>query len=261
MDPYLELFWNDVHGKLVPYIADELNEQLPSHFRAAMQERVVISEVDQSSSSARYPDVAVLESPVSAGAGVAVLPRRTRASKPELLAWRAEPHTEYSLEILDQRFGNAVVTAIEVLSPENKRPGDGMEQFKQKQDEYRRAGVSRVQIDLLRSGRRMFEYPESMLSAKLVKPYYVSVCRGWQKGLCELYAIDLREPLPVIAIPLRQGEPDVDLDLQPLIEHVYRTGRFPIDYNGPCSPPLEGVDAVWARQWLTEHAPAGRPLV
>lgn len=40
MDPYLERFWNDVHGKLLTYIADDLNESLPPRFRATVQERV-----------------------------------------------------------------------------------------------------------------------------------------------------------------------------------------------------------------------------
>jgi hypothetical protein len=44
MDPYLERFWNDVYGKLITYIADDLNEALPPRYRAALQERVVIAD-------------------------------------------------------------------------------------------------------------------------------------------------------------------------------------------------------------------------
>jgi hypothetical protein len=86
------------------------------------------------------------------------------------------------------------------------------------------------------------------------KPYYVGVYRASKHGECELYAIDLRESLPVIAIPLRPEDADVLLDLQPLIEHVYRSGRFPIDYDDPCDPPLEGDDAAWARAFLDARA-------
>ena len=39
MDPHLERFWNDVHGKLVTYSADESNEQLPPRYRVAMWAR------------------------------------------------------------------------------------------------------------------------------------------------------------------------------------------------------------------------------
>ena len=247
MDPYLERFWNDVHGPLINYLREELNEWLPPRYRAAMQERVVISDVDQPFSKSRYPDVAVLDTPGVGGVAVAARSKHLLVRAPNILTWDVDPITEYSVEILDTRFGEKVVTAIEVLSPENKRPGDGMTQFRRKQQEYRRAGVSRVEIDLLRQGRRMFEFPDELLSKEQSKPYYVSICRGAKPGEGELYAIDLRDPLPTIGIPLRPEDPDVALDLQPLIEHVYRTGRFPIDYTTPCDPPLDGEDAIWAR--------------
>jgi hypothetical protein len=224
MDPYLERFWNNVQGSLVTYLADAFNDALPALYRATMRDRRVHSDLAAALTS--YTDA----------------------------AYQDEPLTEYSVEIVDTKFGEKVVTAIEVLSPENKRPGDGMQQFQRKQEEYRRAQVSRVEIDLLREGRRMFEFPSRLLSADQVKPYYVTVCRGSGPGECELYAIDLREPLPVIAIPLRPPDADVMVDLQPLIEHVYRTGRFPIDYDDASDPPLQGEDSEWAREWLTKRA-------
>jgi hypothetical protein len=250
MDPYLERFWNDVHGKLIAYIADELNGSLPPRFRATMQERVVIADLDQPLSGARYPDVAILDAPRFTGGGTAVLSSRSLIRSPALLAFQGEPLTQYSVEIVDTKFGEKVVTAIEVLSPENKRPGDGMRQFQQKQTEYRNARVNRVEIDLLREGRRLFDFPMRLLTAQQHKPYYVTVYRANHPAQCELYAIDLREPLPVIAIPLRPADADVPLDLQPLIEHVYRTGRFPIDYDDPCDPPLEEADAQWSKDLL-----------
>ena len=254
MNPYLERFWNDVRGPLITYIKDDLNEALPPRFRATMQERVVIADLDQPLSGARYPDVAVLEAPFITGMGPAVRSQRTLVRSPELLTYQGEPITEYSVEIVDTTFGEKVVTAIEVLSPENKRPGDGMRQFQIKQSEYRRAHVSRVEIDLLREGQRPFEFPRRLIAPERVKPYYVGVYRGSRPNECELYAIDLREPLPVIAIPLRAQDADVMLDLQPLIEHVYRSGRFPIDYDSPLDPPLEGEDATWARALLNSRS-------
>jgi hypothetical protein len=221
MNPYLEPFWNNVHGPLVTYIADELNRLLPLGFRATMRERAVRPDAVGAIREARYQEVRVLE-----------------------------PLTEYSVEIVDSKFGEKVITAIEVLSPENKRVGDGMQQFQRKQDDYRRTHVSRVEIDLLREGRRLFDFPVRLLKPTQINPYYVTVYRGSKVGECEIYAIDLREPLPVIKIPLRPADADLPLDLQPLIEHVYRTGRFPIDYSDPCDPPLEGDDAQWADDLL-----------
>ena len=61
----------------------------------------------------------------------------------------------------------------------------------------------------------------------------------------------LQKPLPAIAIPLRAGEQDARLDLQPLIEMCYRNGRYSrVDYARPPQPPLVGDDATWAIELL-----------
>jgi hypothetical protein len=252
MDPYLERFWNDVHGKLIAYIGDELNASLPPRYRASLQERVIIADLDLPLSGARYPDVAVLDWPSDRQGGVATAGRSQRllVRSPELVAYAGEPLKQYSVEIIDGKFGEKVVTAIEVLSPENKRPGDGMVHFKRKQDEYRSARVNRVEIDLLREGRRMFEFPQRFLLDHQLKPYYVTVHRGHRAFEAELYAIDLRDRLPAVNIPLREREDDVPLELQPLLNKVYANGRFPIDYDEACDPPLDGEDATWARELI-----------
>lgn len=259
MDPYLEGFWNDVHGKLIAYIADELNESLPARFRAGLQQRVIIADVEEPATGSRYPDVAILEAPTFGSGTTAVLSSRALIREPSILAFRPEPLKEYSIEILDTKSSDKVVTAIEVLSPANKQAGDGRAQFKSKQSEYRTGRVNRVEIDLLRTGRRLFDFPQRSLAPEQDKPYYVLVYRAHRPGECELYAIDLREPLPVIDIPLRAADPDVALDLQPLIRRVYRNGRLRIDYAQPCDPPLDGADAEWAGQLLRERAMTAEP--
>ena len=253
MDPFLERFWNDVHGKLIAYIADELNSSLPAHYRATMQERVVISDLERPASTARYPDVSVLELPVSrdqGGVATAVHSSHLLLTSPQLLTYPNEPLTQYSVEILDTKLGEKVVTAIEVLSPENKRSGDGMAQFRRKQQEYRSAKVNRVEIDFLREGRRMFEFSPQVLTLGKDKPYYITVHRGNQPSSAEVYAIDLRDSLPVVSIPLREGDADLLLDLQPLLNRVYQNGRFPIDYGAPCDPPLRGLELEAASSLL-----------
>jgi hypothetical protein len=55
----------------------------------------------------------------------------------------------------------------------------------------------------------------------------------------------------VIAVPLRVGDKDVALDLQPLVEKAYVEGAYDdIDYRRECVPPLEGEDAAWADELL-----------
>ena len=260
MDPYIERFWNDVHGTLITYIRDALNELLPARFRATLQARVVIAVGD-----VRYPDVAVTQRATredddrGGGTATAAVPRAGLAAEPVLIRYRAEPRKEYSVEVRDTKTGETVVTAIEVLSPDNKRPGNGMDQFRAKQVEYDEGGVNRVEIDLLRRGLRLFDFDEEQLEPRLRKPYYVTVYRADRPGECKVYAIDLRSSLPAVGVPLRAGDADIALDLQPLMGRVYRNGRFPVDYGQPCDPPLEGADAEWAAQLLRGVPAAPEP--
>jgi hypothetical protein len=66
--------------------------------------------------------------------------------------------------------------------------------------------------------------------------------------MIDVYRIPLRERLPGIRIPLRPQDADLPLDLQPLIDQVYRKGRYggSIDYRHDPEPPLGTEDAMWA---------------
>jgi hypothetical protein len=58
MDPWLELFWEDVHQRALTYAADALQEQLPGGLRARLQERVYVdNEVDQIESAIGIVDL------------------------------------------------------------------------------------------------------------------------------------------------------------------------------------------------------------
>jgi hypothetical protein len=52
-------------------------------------------------------------------------------------------------------------------------------------------------------------------------------------------------------VPLRRGEPDAVLNLQPMLDHGYQSGRHDdIDYTKPADPPLENDAAAWADDLL-----------
>jgi hypothetical protein len=70
----------------------------------------------------------------------------------------------------------------------------------------------------------------------------------------EVYAIPLQQQLPAIRVPLRPGDSDVRLELQPLIDTVYETGRYDIDYHQQLAPPLGSFDREWV-QGLVEARP------
>jgi hypothetical protein len=77
----------------------------------------------------------------------------------------------------------------------------------------------------------------------------------------EVFPGVLREWLPCVPVPLKQGEAKVPLDLQYAMNRAYETGpylRGAVDYTAAPDPPLSPQDREWAaellRPWLS-----GRP--
>ena len=252
MDPYLEKRWRDVHARLVLYCCDQIEESLPKSLVARVEERIVFESDDQEQH--RYPDLRVVET----------APRTTRGDGPAtavaegaepgsyLVSIATEPMTENYIEIVEVDSGRRVVTVLEFLSMTNKTRGEGLDHYLEKQVEYRRGKVSLVEIDLLRAGRRQLVMPVRHFPKKARTTYQACVRRGWQADMIEVFAMPLQLPLPKIKIPLREQEQEMLLDLQPLLEHAYRKGRYfdTIDYRQPAEPPLEGAEAAWANELL-----------
>lgn len=248
MDPYLEPFWRDVHARLIIYAADQLQGNLPSDLRARVEERVVV-EPGASEERSVYPDVRVVERGRGRSAAVATTPEGDVAVlEPVTLRLESEPMTETFIEIIDVGSGKRVVTVIEVLSLANKVPGDSRDKYRQKQEELRAGGVSLVEIDLLRVGQRRLGVPYHRLPVSHRTPYQVCVRRGWEPQAVQIYAVPLRQRLPIIRVPLRQTDAEVPLDLQTLLAQGYRNGGYDddLDYRFAPDPPLSADDDQWA---------------
>ena len=56
----------------------------------------------------------------------------------------------------------------------------------------------------------------------------------------------------LIQVPLAKPDPDVTLNLQPMIEGIYQRYRYErsIDYTKPLTPPLTPEEAAWLEQQL-----------
>jgi hypothetical protein len=59
-------------------------------------------------------------------------------------------------------------------------------------------------------------------------------------------------PLPTIPVPLVKPDPDLPLDLQPMIASIYERSRYhrSIDYSKPLNPPLAADESGWLQQQL-----------
>lgn len=248
MDPYLEnpAIWPSLHQRLITYSADVLQPVLKPRYHANIGERLYVVPVERSI----YPDVSVIQRgglPVPAGAASVLV-----ADTPTVLYLTPEEIREPFIEILDLTHGGQVVTVIEVLSPANKTPGEGLTLYRQKQKEIIYSSTHLVEIDLLRAG-----VPTALVPLDLLEPlqpwhYLVNIRRAPRRGKAEVYAVSLRQRLPRIIIPLTAPDPDAVLDLQAVFERAYENGAYAdrIDYSQPPTPPLSPEDATWAATLL-----------
>jgi hypothetical protein len=249
MNPYLETsdLWSDVHSRLIVAIADALSECLSQAYRVAIEKRVYVSQAEESI-AVGIPDVSVLsqpspptereDNPVNCSGAVAMVePVTVMVPMPETVQ-------ERYLEIREASTG-AVVTSIEVLSPTNKKPGAGRQAYERKRMRVLASQTHLVEIDLLRRGE-----PLPTIGA-LPSDYRVLVSRSWARPAAQLYAFGVCQRLPVVKVPLKPGEAEVELDLQEVLDGVMRRGRYhlAIDDSVPPDPPLREADLRWLEQW------------
>jgi hypothetical protein len=249
MDPYLEQHWLDVHHRLITYACDQLQPRLPRDLRARVEERVFV-EAPEGEVRSVYPDVQVVEHgrPQPPGAATVASPA---VAQPLVIHLSDEPVSQGCIEIVNAASGNRVITLIEFISPANKVPGDGQDLYLRKQREARAARVSLVEIDLTRTGRRVFSCPAGRIPPSHRTTFQICVRRGWKSDQFEVYRAPLAERLPVIGIPLRETDADAPLDLQALVDLCYQNGRYDdLDYHAEPVPPLDPADAAWANELL-----------
>lgn len=165
----------------------------------------------------------------------------------------SDPETHRSVRIIDPSDGNRIITAIEILSPTNKRDAVGRRKYRRQQRELLDAAANLVEIDLLRAGGYVLAAPSNQLPESHLEPYRACVVRATRPSVAEVYRFPLRERLPAIRIPLRLTDPDVYLDLQSLLDQAYEDGDYAtINYRRDPDPPLTGEDAEWADRLLRE---------
>jgi Protein of unknown function (DUF4058) len=244
MNPYLESpeLWSEFHSRMIVAIADALDTTLSQNYRVAVEKRVYLTQGEETILIG-IPDVSVTATPkANAGTVTAI------ATEPMVVEIPlAEEVQERYLEIREIATGR-VVTVIELLSPKNKRPGDGRDAYSQKRQRIMLSQTHLVEIDLLRwspTAQRASGEPLPMVGAT-TSDYRILVSRSDRRPKAQLYAFNLRQPIPAIQIPLAAGSA-VTLDLQPLLHQIYDRARLAlaIDYQKPPIPKLAPDDRAW----------------
>lgn len=253
MDPYIEAcgLWEDFHSLLIGSIYRALAPALPRGYtvHTATRSYVVLMEPEGKSPHTAQPDVAITDAarrkrPRKKKGGVAVA--EPGAVAPVLMqAFVAEQYKESFVEIHAQRDERLLVACLEVLSPSNKRPGtEGWRQYERKRQALLLGQAHFVEIDLLRGGHKM-----PMLTPWPEAPYSLLVCRAERAPYCHVWPASFQQPLPPVPVPLLAPDPDLTLDLQPLIDDIYALGRFgeQLDYARALAPPLPAAEAAARR--------------
>jgi hypothetical protein len=262
MDPYLEApdIWPDLHDALAGEIRAALNQSLPAPYYARLEARPEVGIAEDEGRRRIIPDVAVLRHPrqVTGDPGVAVLDApRTTLSNSVLVEMVDEPLRHAFVEIRDPSRGHHLVTLIEIVSPNCKRPGADREAYFRKQREVLDSDASLIEIDLLRAGARPLASAQIEVGLLGLRPppdYLVQVHRAWTRtvpGTVEVFSVVLAGSLPNISVPLRQGQAEVLLDLQYVFNRAYDGGpyrRGAVDYTQPPRPPLPAELVEWGRE-------------
>jgi hypothetical protein len=241
MDPYLERpsLWPSVHHRLITAMCDQIVAQLAPQYAADITPYVTFESIEITPRRrAVVPDISILreETHRYAEAAIAELPLTVAAEMPI--------ETRYGRLEIRTTDGEELVTAIELLSPANKRPGeDGADAYEKKRREIFMSDVHLIEIDLLRAGRR-----PKLTKPLPDRPYFIFLSRAEQRPQLQAWPIALRAPLPVIPVPLRRPDPDITLDVAAALRQCYRSARYDrrIDYREPPpEPELSEDDLAW----------------
>jgi hypothetical protein len=249
MDPYLEApeVWPDVHTRLMNVFAEQLSPRLAPKYVAELTTQIVIDRVPDDPTEPRYflPDVTLTKLREAGPATLAEPPSTPTAVR--LRVPVAVPTRLVSIHIR-HRESEKVVTVIELLSPVNKRPGEGRDEYLKKRQTLLDSSVHLVEIDLLRVWPRMplgGQYPPA--------DYLVMVSKAHERPECDVWPIRLHHALPSIPIPLLRPDPDVMLDMGLALRTAYERARYDlrINYALPPNPPLTPEQAEWAKALMS----------
>lgn len=212
MDPYLEHpeLWPVVHHRLIVAIADILSVELRPKYSVSLEVRMYETSYEQSV-------------PIAVRQGY--------------------------LEIKEVAT-KEVVTALEVLSPVNKRSGKGRDAYLAKREKIFFCLTNFVEIYLLRSGEAM-----PIDSKEISSHYRILVSRGHQRPQADLYAFNIQNEISSFPVPLRREDPEPVIDLRALLTNIYEVGGYDlkIDYSKKPVPRLSEKDETWADAFLRQQ--------
>lgn len=246
MNPYLENpdLWTEVHFGLIAVLARFLNATITPKYRAAVEKRVY-----SDSLLVGIPDVSVVQrnaETMQTNAATGTLTEPLIVAVPI-----TEEIQERYLEIREVSTG-AVVTVLEVLSPKNKRSGEGRTKYDTKRQNVLNSAANFVEIDLLRSGE------SKPVAGAVPSDYRILVSRAPQRPAAELYPFNLRDRIPRFLLPLQSQDQEPVIDLDWALNQVYEAAALDlaIAYTQPPVPPVSETDFAWIQALVGDGQPS-----
>lgn len=253
MDPYLEApyLWSDVHNSLIYALRDQIQPQLSSKYAAVITPFVAYETLEIAPVRvAAIPDLGIFEERAKFDLAA---PTLLVEAAPLVLPIAMKVPTRYTRLELRTIGDEQLVTAIELLSPANKRPGaDGADAYEHKRQELFQSTAHLLEIDLLRAGQRL-----QVAGPLPAYPYFIFLSRVEKRPHAEIWPLSLRQPFPRVPIPLRRPDPDIVMDLNVALQQIYTSAAYErrINYRlPPPKPELAADDVIWLDERLHTHA-------
>ncbi|MCC5638810.1 DUF4058 family protein [Nostoc sp. CHAB 5844] len=250
MNPYLEHpnLWTGIHGRIIVAIADFLSPQLRPKYFIAIEERVYQTN-DDNRLLLGIPDVVVKRASTEINpqnynvtiVAPVISPKAVTVPLPTTVK-------ERYLEVRNVET-KEVVTVIEIISPKNKRTGEGRNAYENKRQRVLGSATNLVEIDLLRAGEPMLVFDDGTQN-----DYRILISRGDSRPQADLYAFNLQDIIPSFPLPLKTEDNEPVVQLQNLLDGIYDRGSYDlvIDYSQEPVPSLSETNAVWADTLLRE---------
>ena len=244
MNPFIEQpeLWSEFHSRMIVAIADSLDDLLSRNYRVAVEKRVYLSQ-NEEQVLVGIPDVALTSSassPIDSSSSAVAVAEPQTVELPQL-----EEVQERYLEIREGSTG-AVITSIELLSPKNKRAGEGRDAYLRKRQQLLSSRTNLVEIDLLRGGRPL------PIKGSMASDYRILISRSDDRPQAQLYGFNLGHDIPAFGVPLKSEETAPLLQLQSLVHRIYDKARFElvIDYSQTLSPQLSKAEQLWMSDYV-----------
>lgn len=231
MDPYLEdpRYWAEFHSRLIVAIADELAPSLLPKYYVGVETRTY-QDYGEGSVLVGIPDAVVMAAKGGrkdwGGQETSTQTKMTTVQPQQVTLPVLEEVKERYLEIREAGT-NAVITVVEVLSPKNKRAGEGRSAYVRKRQAILQSASHFVEIDLLRKGE-----PMAMQGAQKTD-YRILVSRADSRPKADLYGFTVEQPIPDFPLPLKEMSEVVLVRLQTIVDGIYQRGGYEVrlDYS------------------------------